>query len=301
MRLATPQPPAESSSPTARGLAELRLERRAGRTRLTRVRTRPPLLVQRALHPDGRVPDMAHVFLANPTGGLLAGDCQEVRVDVRHGARAHVTTQSATKIHTMERDKAVQRVVLSVSAGGYLEYLPDPLIPFHGARLEQEASITVEPEGALIWWDVITPGRVAMGESFRYRRVSNRLTVFRHGGRPVYREACDLVPSEGELGGTGILGARRRRGPDDPAARTLGSALVLCGKHDARCILDQIRESLESGHGVQAGASLLPDANGLGVKMIGPDCGEVQRAMQRVWAIARRVLIGAEPPPLRKY
>ena len=105
--------------------------------RLTRSRTRPPLIVQQALYPDESMPDMAYVFLANPTGGLLDGDCQEVRVEVGCGAKAHITTQSATKIFTMDQSSAEQRVELNVAAGGYLEYLPDPLIPFRNAALQQ--------------------------------------------------------------------------------------------------------------------------------------------------------------------
>ena len=134
MQSATLQPTAETLSTTSHGLAELLLEHRDGRTRLTHARTRPPLLVQRVLYPDDSVPDLAHVFLSNPTGGLFAGDRQDVMVEVGRGARAHVTTQSATKVYTMEHGKAEQRVALSVAAGGYLEYLPDPAHSIQGRQ-----------------------------------------------------------------------------------------------------------------------------------------------------------------------
>lgn len=293
--------PVDDGPPGQNGLAELELEHRAGRTRLTRIRTRPPLLVQQALYPDAGAPDLAHVFLANPTGGLLEGDRQEISVTVGPGARAHVTTQSATKIHTMAYGQAEQRVALSVGPGGYLEYLPDPLIPFRNAQLVQSATITVEPGAALVYGDVITPGRVAGGEAFGYRKISSRLAVFRQQKHAVYREAFDLAPANGDPMGMAVLGSPDPSVTNGTGWRTFASILVLCDAGLARAVLDQVREWRVPGVGADAGASLLPDGNGLGVKVVGADRASVQMAATRVWSVARRQLIGASQPDLRKY
>ncbi len=301
MQSATLQPTAETPSATSHGLAELLLEHRDGRTRLTHARTRPPLLVQRALYPDDSVPDLAHVFLSNPTGGLFAGDRQDVKVGVGRGARAHVTTQSATKIYTMEHGKAEQCVALSVAAGGYLEYLPDPLIPFRDASLQQDFSITVEPDGTLLWWDVITPGRVAMGEAFQYRGIRSRLAVYRAGNRPVYREAFDLCPSAARPTGIGLLGMMDEDSRQEGGDFTLGSMLIVCDEDIAGRVLDSLREALRGCINTQAGASLLPDGNGVGLKVVGADCSAVRSTMVRAWSIARQELIGIPSTLNRKY
>ncbi len=299
--LLAPAPSADAGLAGQNGLVELGLERRAGRTRLTHCRTRPPLLVQQALYPDEAAPDMAHVFLANPTGGLLQNDRHCIAVSVGAGARAHVTTQSATKVYTMPEGVAEQRVRLDVAAGGYLEYLPDPLIPYRDASLEQEVEIACEPGGALLFSDVITPGRVAMGESFRFRRISNRLTVRGQSGRPVYLEAFNLEPRAGDMTGIGVLGFGGQQDADEVSARTLGSMLIVCDGGRASSILDRVRRSLEPCAEVRVGASMLPDGSGVGVKMIGLDCAAVQQALTRVWSIARRELLGVDVPALRKY
>ena len=293
--------PADAAPPGQNGLAELTLERRAGRTRLTRSRARPPLLVQQALYPDDAMPDMAYVFLANPTGGLLENDRQQISVTVGPGAKAHVTTQSATKIHPMTDGVAEQRVALNVADGGYLEYLPDPLIPYRDASLIQETVITVEPGAVLLFGDVIMPGRVAMGESFRYRRLSNRLTINRSSGPPIYREAFDLAPSAGGITGIGVLGPACRSDARNAATRAFGSMLIGCETRSARSILEQARRSLQSCREVRAGASLLPAASGVGVRLIGADGPAVRAAMHDVWSIARSALLGTAPPFLRKY
>ena len=300
MQSATLRPAAETQRPTTHGLAALSLEHRDGRTRLAHARTRPPLLVQRALYPDESAPDMAHVFLSNPTGGLFAGDLQQIKVAVGRGAKAHVTTQSATKIYTMEQGSAEQRVVLSVSSGGYLEYLPDPLIPYRGASFDQDFAITVEPGGALLWWDVITPGRVAMGESFRYRRLHNRLAVYHDSRRAVYREAFDLAPEKTGPIGIGLLGLGSDGIPDSDQL-TLGSMLIVCDESASLPILDLLRVNLRHCAGTHADAALLPDRNGLGVKVIGSDCAAVQEALRQAWSFARCTLLGTDPPSSRKY
>ncbi len=293
--------PVSNGPPGQHGLAELVLEQRAGRTRLTRLRTRPPLLVQQALYPDDGAPDMAHVFLANPTGGLLENDRQDISVTLGPGARAHVTTQSATKIHTMAHGQADQRVALSVGPGGYLEYLPDPLIPFRNAKLVQNTTITVEPGAALVYGDVITPGRVAGGEAFGYRSISSRLAVFRQKQHAVYREAFDLDPADRDPMSMAVLGSPDPSATNGSGWHTFASILVLCDAGLARAVLDLVREWCVPGVGAHAGASLLPDGNGLGVKVIGADRASVQTAATRVWSAARRQLIGAPQPDLRKY
>ena len=299
--LSAREPSVDAGAPGQNGSVALVLERRAGRTRLTQSRTRPPLLVQRALYPDEAAPDMACVFLANPTGGLLQNDRHRIAVSVGAGAKAHVTTQSATKAYTMTEGVAEQRVRLNVAAGGYLEYLPDPLIPYRDAGLEQEVEIVCEPGGALLFSDVITPGRVAMGESFRFRRISNRVTVRGQSGRPAYREAFDLDPGAGNLTEVGILGFGGQQVADDVSALTLGSLLVVCDGLTARSILDRVRRNLGCCQGVIGGASMLPEGNGVGVKMIGQDCAAVQQALNRAWSMARQALLGVAAPALRKY
>ena len=282
------------------GLAALVFATKNGRTRLIKSRTRPPLVVQRALYPYEAVKDMAFVFLSNPTGGLLQHDDQKISVTVRPGAQAHVTTQSATKIFTMPDGSAEQSVDLEVSEGGYLEYLPDPVIPFRGANFSQSTSISVAPGGTLIFGEVITPGRVAMGEAFAYCRLANRILVSRPEDRPVYRETYDLAPQNGRLWGLGIFGSGA-----DPACReipqTLGSMLILTDAHKSERVLEQLQLTLPTCWGVRAGASALPDGAGVGVKVIAGDTAAVQSALAHSWSVARRHILGVDTPFLRKY
>ena len=280
-----------------RGAIELTLAERGGRTRLVQVRSRPPLQVQQTLYPDLALPGMALVMLSNPTGGIFQGDRHRITVNVEPGAVAHLTGQGATRIHTMPQGMARQDVALTVAEDGYLEYLPDPLIPYRDSDFEQRTTLTVAPGGKLIYWDIITPGRVAMGESFRYRRLDSRLNVLDFSGRHAYREAYTLNPFRGLPLARGAPPGRLGIGP----GCTLGSMLVILPGTEFRALLIELQELAPTIPSVLAGASLLPNRVGVGIRALGNDASGVRDALTQCWAVARKHLLGASPPFLRKY
>ena len=289
-------PPADPAVVVHHGSVELTLAERDGRTRLVTSRTRPPLLVQKALYPDGALPGMAFVFLSNSTGGIFQGDEHRISVEVESGAAAHVTTQSSTKVHAMPAGLARQDVELKVDMRGYLEYLPDPVIPYQGADYGQHTSISVQPGGALIYWDVFAPGRAAMGEFFCYRRLSNRLEVLDGSGCPTYLESFILTPSTDDPMMRGVLGSSGFE-----AGATLGSMLVVAEMDRLERLAHELQESLPTDREVAAGVTRLPNHTGLGIRAIGRDTADVQAVLVQCWSVARQHLLGVEVPFVRKY
>ena len=286
-----------SSADTHNGSLELNLAFRDGRTRLTQTRARPPLQVQQALYPDTGLPHLAMVMVANPTGGIFQGDRHSIDVKVESGAAAHVTGQGATRIHSMPHGSARQDVSLAVADGGYLEYLPDPIIPYRDSDFEQRTTLSVAAGGVLLYWDIITPGRVAMGESFDYRRLAYRLEVSDSAGGTAFREAFTLDPSrrlplQREVFST-------KPGKSHPC--TLGSMLIIARDPSLGALLAELQELLPSIPGIAAGASLLPNGVGVGVRALGNDAAAVRDALTGCWAVTRQRLMGSSVPFLRKY
>lgn len=146
---------------------EFRYDGIAGRTVLALSRQQAPLKVVRAFaHADGGA--LAH--LHNVSGGILGGD--NLRLAVRLGARAHVqlTTTGATRIYRPRATSqpAIQSNEIVIGEDALLEYVPDAIIPFAGARFAQRTVIRLAPGAGLFWWEIVAAGREARGEIFEY-------------------------------------------------------------------------------------------------------------------------------------
>jgi urease accessory protein len=310
-------------APAASGLAHLTLavDRPAddglpGRTQLVERRTRPPLQVQRVLYLDEALPDMAFVCLCNPTAGVLQGDHLEVRVGLGPRARAHVSTQAATKVFTMPEGSARVDTCLSLDQGAWLEYLPEPLIPFRGARLRQETSVVVAPGASLVYGEVLASGRAAQGESLAYTELQYRLNVRTPAGRPIFHEAFRLTPLTHPLRRRGVLGTpehpgeallgnsaqgRREAGTLHAPGPAVGTLLIVSGEAAPEQLLQRVRGALAQCREASAGVSLLVGGHGVGVKVLARETTTARWALLTAWGEARRTILGVEPPPLRKY
>jgi urease accessory protein len=116
------------------------------------------------------------VQAVNATAGLFAGDEVQWRVSVGPGARLRLVSPSASRVHRARRgldggDAAVEARLdqrFAVAAGASLEVWPELFIPHGGCRYFQRTRIDIEPGGELLFWEVLTPGRVASGEAFAF-------------------------------------------------------------------------------------------------------------------------------------
>jgi urease accessory protein len=138
--------------------------------------------------------------------GYLPGDRLSIDITVDAGAKLTVRGQSATKLYPSPRgEPAVADVRLTVGAGARLTYLPGELIPFRQSILRQVTRIAVEPGGHCVLGEIVTPGRIAMGEVDAYTHL--RLDVEASlGGRLVLAERARLEPSHGSLTSIGRHG-----------------------------------------------------------------------------------------------
>src|SRR5439155_23918958 len=88
------------------GFLRLGFEHHDGRSVLSELAHRAPLLAQQALYYDEGMPELPHVMMICTAGGVLQGDRYAVEIIVGENAEAHVTTQSATKIQEMDANFA---------------------------------------------------------------------------------------------------------------------------------------------------------------------------------------------------
>ena len=141
------------------GFLRLGFARRGLRTGMVDVERRVPFLVQRALYWDEALPDMACVYLITTSGGILQGDRYSLEIDVGADARVHLTTQGSTKIQSMDTNYAAQAQTIRLHENAYLEFLPEPIIPFRRSRFITDTRIERDPAATLLYSEILVPGR----------------------------------------------------------------------------------------------------------------------------------------------
>lgn len=131
------------------------------------------------------------VQVVNPTAGILEGDSLESDISVEKGAALLVTTPSASRVFKMGDGSAVCRQHFKVAKGGWLEVLPEPLVPHRGCRYRQTTKAEVEPGGGLFLVDLLMAGRIAhRDEAWVWDRLCLETEV-RLGGELILRERFD--------------------------------------------------------------------------------------------------------------
>ena len=169
---------------TWRAQLALEYERRNQRTVLAARRHDGPLVVQKALYPEGDA--VCHNIIVHPPAGILGGDSLEI--DARVGAQAHtlLTTPGASKWYRSAGAWAQQKNVFVVAQGACLEWLPQETIVYDGALARLQTEVRLDAGARYIGWEVLCLGR-GTGERFEHGQCQSSVTVLRDD-KPLWLE-----------------------------------------------------------------------------------------------------------------
>lgn len=147
----------------------------------------------------------AQVMVMSASAGIMAGDAQRIVVSVGEGAALQVTTQAFDKVHRMgEGESASRSTSLRVADGGYLDYSPQPTIPFSDSAYAATTAVELEgPDARFVYEEVLSCGRAARGERFGYRSFRNHVRVD-DAGAPVYVDNTIYEPGLMPMGEFGF-------------------------------------------------------------------------------------------------
>ncbi len=284
------EPPQMQSGAVGKsGFLRLGFERRGDRTVLADLESRTPYLAQRALHCDEALPDMAWLFTITTAGCILQGDRMALEVTLGEGARAHVTTQSATKIHAMDANYARQTQVFTLGAGAYLEYLPDPLIPHREARFASDTRIVLDPTASLLCSEIVQPGRKHHhpDECFGATVLSLATSAMRPGGATLFAEKLLIEPARHPMRQTGVM----------DGFDVFGNVMLCTPADVAERVHARVDAHVDLDAGVAYGACRLPNDAGIVYKVLGRETAQVTAKVRDFWAVAREEITGAAIPP----
>jgi urease accessory protein len=266
----------------------LRFERRGDRSILAVMERRAPLLVQRALYCDEGMPGLPWVFIVTNSGGILQGDRYQIRIETGPGSIGHVTTQAATKIHEMDANYAAQTQEILLEEGSYLEYLPDPVIPFRHARFLTCTHITIDPRATLLYAEILWAGRkyYREGESFEFDLFSSAVHAERPGGAALFTEKFVIEPWKSSPREPGMMGE----------FDVLGNGVVITPQVYADRINSKIKPIFDHSATWVDGAGRLPNNAGLIYKVLSKESSVVRSRIRDLWCLVRKEVTGYPVP-----
>ncbi len=267
----------------------LEMDEEKNKTLVTQQYSKAPLLTQKALHYDVANPSMAYLFLMSSSGGVLQGDRYHVEISVKNRGIANITTQGATRIYKMDSNYATQFVDIDVDDNSYLEFLPDQIIPYKKSRYFQQVKITSGIDSTIVYSEVITPGRVAMGELFDYDLCYLRLAAKNKGGKTLFMDAARLDPKEQQFSQIGVLGTKS----------VFGTLYIRTKKKQLEQISSDIGVILDNVETI-GGCSFLPEDSGLVVRLVGNSTEDIKTIIHECVKIVRKHVLNSTFDQMRK-
>ncbi|MEV7351256.1 urease accessory protein UreD [Micromonospora chalcea] len=261
------------------------------RTILRDVFRQSPLLVQRALYWDEEMPGLPCVMILTTSGGVLQGDRLSIDVDLGPGAQAHLVTQAATKIQEMDANYGTQTQSFTLAEDAYLEFLPEPVIPFRRSRFVSDTVVRLPETATMLYAEVLQPGRKYYrdGEIFAYDLFSTTLRAHRPDGRPLFVEKFVIAPGRFPVTRIGMM----------DRFHVFGNVVLLTDPDRAARVFERTATPVwDERTPLATAVSRLPNDAGLVFKVLGQETEPVRAAVRAFCTAAREEVTGCTFPPV---
>lgn len=278
--------------PPWRGSLSLAFERRGERTVLARRQHHGPLLLQKALYPEGD--GVCHGVILHPPGALADGDTLIVQGQVGAGAHAVLSAPAATQWFKIgqggqARGGAEQQVHWRVAPGARLEWLPRENIYFNASRCRQQFVLEVAEGASAIGWEMAVLGRRAHGETWCDAEVRSSQRLVDPSGRPLWEEHQVLQSGSGLLSAPqGLAGF--------PAYGTLWAVGAACQP----ALAEAVAAGLPFTAQIRAGVTTLPGGVLL-ARAVADQVARLRHCFQQLWMQLRHPVLGVPGLPLRLW
>jgi len=263
---------------------ELGLDR-LGRSFVYRQYATYPFRLSRPLRLDPTDPHRTYLYIMNSSPGLLAGDRFQIGVKLRDRTSLYLTDQSATKVHQMPLGQ-IARICydLEISSGACLEFVPEPLILYRDANLEQTIQVAIAPTASLFLSEIMIPGRLARGEYFHFSQYFSRLKVSTTDGDLVFTDAMRLMGKAEHL----------TKNPTFTSQPILASIILVMPAGDLQSLDRDLDAFAQTQPELTAACSPLPNCNGLLVRAMSSNVPILKAYIN--YALTRMRYLNGQPP-----
>ncbi len=226
------------------------------RTFIKNLKTKSPILVQKALYSDPANPHKAHIYLMSSAAGMLQGDTLKIDITVRKNTETYVTTQAATQVYKSENQNCCQHVKILVEKDSFLEYMPKQIIPHKHAKFLQNVNIRIDESSTLIYSEIIAAGRIAYGEKFDFNSVRLRVNCTDQNSRMLFSESSNLEPENNKTKFNSLFGNQN----------LYSTIYIVSQKIDSEKLCLQIYEFFKINSLI--GCSQLPNNSGVVIRIL---------------------------------
>ncbi|MEL0636085.1 urease accessory protein UreD [Marinomonas sp. TI.3.20] len=239
-----------------------------------------PLYVQKPFYPEG--PDIAHVYLLHPPGGLVSGDRLTITANLAENTHVLITTPGAGRVYRARDDKALQHQItqLNVPQDSVMEWLPQEAILYPNAHTRLENQINLTGNAKFIGWEVTCFGLPASNESFANGHAEQGFEI-RQDGRLKVRERL-VIDDQSRA----IFQAKAG------LANNPINGLMIAGPFDRSDNHDELMDTLRAHcteHNSLSGATLVDEY--LIVRSIHDDSEQMKQLFTQCWQAIRPALI----------
>jgi urease accessory protein len=235
-----------------------------------------PYVLARTFAGDPALPHLQSVMLQSSGGPIHGSDRLLQRFHVGTNAAVHATTQGATAVHRADPGVTTSETIeLSLAAGAWLEYLPQPRILFPDADMRTAIEIDMAPDATAFVADAFTVHDPEQRDRL-FRRMTSTVAV-RQGGELLLVDRADITGDPRHF-------ARHR---------AFGSLLLLAPRPAETLQSWALDLSAElAGHpGLYAAASVLPSGIGIGARFAATELRHLRTGTDRAHALLRTKLL----------
>ena len=268
----------------------LDVESISGRTIIKEKESVFPLSVQKEMYYDQFQPKMTHVYIVSSSGGILQGDKYMIDIILEKNALAHITTQGATRVYGMNVSNAIQVVNVSLDDGAYLEFIPDQIIPYKNSRFYQKINFKVHDNATMIYSEIISPGRIGMGEIFDYEICYLRSIGKNHKDELRFTDYTKIEPKKMKLQDFGVLEQKQ----------IMATMYILAKTNDVEKISQTLENEIKNSSEVEFGWSTMTKENGILLRILGNTTRDVIRLVYDITKIVRKIILNSDFHEIRK-
>lgn len=268
----------------------LDIEPSSGRTIIKEKESAFPLSVQKEMYYDQFQPKMTHVYIVSSSGGILQGDKYMIDIILEKNALAHITTQGATRVYGMNVSNAIQVVNVSLDDGAYLEFIPDQIIPYKDSRFYQEINFRVHDNATMIYSEIISPGRIGMGEIFDYEICYLRSIGKNHKDELRFTDYTKIEPKKMNLQDFGVLEQKQ----------ITATVYILAKRSDIEKIIQTLENEIKNSSEIEFGWSTMTQENGILLRILGNTTRDVIRLVYDITKIVRKTILHSDFYEIRK-